>query len=78
MSILALSLGIASIFFAQSTVVPLAAIILGACALRDEPAGRNFSIWGIVLACVAMFGWIFVLLTGALVAVPFFLLFGMF
>jgi len=71
MSVLALSLGIASFFFAQSIVVPLAAVILGVFGLRDEPTGRGFSIWGIVLACVATFGWVLIVLAGALAALPF-------
>ncbi|MBH0129234.1 DUF4190 domain-containing protein [Salinibacterium sp. NK8237] len=73
MSVLALVLGIASIFFAQSIVVPLAAIILGVFGLRDEPTGRSFSIWGIVLACVATFGWVFFVIAGAIVSLPFIL-----
>lgn len=71
MSVLALSLGIASFFFAQSIVVPLAAVILGVFGLRDEPTGRGFSIWGIVLACVATFGWVLVVAAGALAVLPF-------
>ncbi|QAV69634.1 DUF4190 domain-containing protein [Salinibacterium sp. UTAS2018] len=74
MSVLALSLGIASLFFAQSVVVPLAAVILGVFGLRDEPTGRGFSIWGIVLACVATFGWVLVVIAGALATLPFLLL----
>lgn len=74
MSILALSLGIASVFFAQTIVVPLAAVILGVFGLRDEPTGRGFSIWGIVLACVATFGWVFIVIAGALFSLPFILL----
>ncbi|MBH0023932.1 DUF4190 domain-containing protein [Salinibacterium sp. SWN248] len=74
MSILALSLGIASVFFAQTIVVPLAAVILGVFGLRDEPTGRGFSIWGIVLACVATFGWVFIVIAGALISLPFILL----
>mgnify|MGYP003674738495 FL=1 len=74
LSILALSFGIASFFFAQSIVVPLAAVILGVFGLRDEPSGRSFSIWGIVLACVATFGWVLILLVGAVAFVPFLLL----
>jgi len=70
MSVLALSLGIASFFFAQSVVVPLAAVIFGVFGLRDEPTGRNFSIWGIVLACVATFGWVILLAAGALLFLP--------
>ncbi|WP_010202920.1 hypothetical protein [Salinibacterium sp. PAMC 21357] len=71
MSILALSLGIASLVFAQTVVVPLAAVILGVFGLRDEPAGRNFSIWGIVLACIAAFGWVAIVAVGALISLPF-------
>ncbi|MGV8857368.1 DUF4190 domain-containing protein [Rhodoglobus sp.] len=71
MSILALSLGIASFFFAQSVVVPLAAVILGVFGLRDEPSGRSFSVWGIVLACVATFGWVVLLAAGAVLSLPF-------
>ncbi|MBH0083260.1 DUF4190 domain-containing protein [Salinibacterium sp. SWN167] len=74
MSILALSLGIASLIFAQTVVVPLAAVILGVFGLRDEPAGRGFAIWGIVLACVATFGWVFIVVAGALFSLPFILL----
>jgi hypothetical protein len=73
MSILALSLGIASFFFAQSVVVPLAAIILGVFGLRDEPSGRSFSIWGIVLATVATFGWVVIVVAGAIISLPFLL-----
>jgi len=74
MSILALGLGIASFFFAQTVVVPLAAVILGVFGLRDEPSGRSFSIWGIVLAIVATFGWVVVVVAGALLSLPFLLL----
>jgi hypothetical protein len=70
MSILALSLGIASFFFAQSVVVPLAAIVLGVFGHRDEPAGRSFSIWAIVLACVTTFGWVVVVAASALISLP--------
>ncbi|GAA1205438.1 hypothetical protein GCM10009655_00560 [Rhodoglobus aureus] len=66
-----MSLGIASFFFAQSVVVPLAAVVLGVFGLRDEPAGRSFSIWGIVLASVATFGWVVVVVAGALISLPF-------
>jgi len=74
MSILALGLGIASFFFAQTVVVPLAAVILGVFGLRDEPSGRSLSIWGIVLAIVATFGWVVVVVAGALISLPFLLL----
>lgn len=74
LSILALSLGIASFFFAQSVVVPLAAIVLGVFGLRDEPSGRSFSIWGIVLAIVATFGWVVIVVAGAVISLPFLLL----
>ncbi len=74
MSILALSLGIASFFFAQTVVVPLAAVLLGVFGLRDEPTGRSFSVWGIVLAIVATFGWVVVVVAGALLSLPFLLL----
>lgn len=77
MSILALSLGIASFFFAQSVVVPLAAIVLGVFGLRDEPSGRSFSIWGIVLACVASFGWVVIVAGLALFSLPFLFIAGL-
>jgi len=52
-------------------VVQLAAVILEVIGLRDEQTGRGFSIWGIVIACVATIGWVLVVAAGALAVLPF-------
>ncbi len=70
-SIVALVLGIASIVFGQAFFVPLAAIVLGIIGYRQEPTARAFSVWGIVLGSLALFGWVIVGAVGLVVAAPF-------
>lgn len=65
---------IASIVFGQTIVLPIVAIVLGFVARRQEPAGRTFSLWGIILGFVGLFGWILVPIVAFAFAGPFFLL----
>lgn len=68
---------IASLALGQTIVLPVVAIVLGFVARRQEPAGRTFALWGIILGFVALFGWILAPLAALAVAGPFFL-FGLF
>ena len=71
LSTLALIAGIVSIVFGQTFFVPIAAIVLGVLGYQREPAGRAFSVWGIVLGAVALFGWVLFAVLGALFVIPF-------
>ena len=71
LSILALIAGIVSIVFGQTFFVPVAAVVLGILGLRQEPTGRTFAIWGIVLGAVALFGWMIFAVVGLAFAAPF-------
>ncbi|MET1043544.1 MAG: DUF4190 domain-containing protein [Microbacteriaceae bacterium] len=62
LSILSLVLGIVSIIFGQTLIIPIGAIVLGFLARTREPASRTMGTWGIVLGFVALFGWLLFIL----------------
>ena len=70
LSIVSLVAGILSIVFGQTVLLPIAAIVLGVFGYRQEPTGRTFSVWGIVLAGVALFGWVIFAMIGLAFAGP--------
>ncbi|MBC7552163.1 MAG: hypothetical protein H7269_14995 [Cellulomonas sp.] len=35
-------------------LVPIAAIVIGAIGLSREPAGRNYSTWGVIVGAVSL------------------------
>ena len=79
LSITSFVLGIVSLLFWFSLLVPIAGLVLGIAGLRREPAGRGFAIAGIlingVFVLLAVLAIVFVLLLvfGALGSIPFFL-----
>jgi hypothetical protein len=77
LSIIALVLGLASVVFGQTFLVPIAAIVLGVMAYRREPTGHAMAVWAIVLGAVMAFGWVVVGVLGLVFAAPFFF-FGLF
>jgi hypothetical protein len=77
LSIIALVLGLASVVFGQTFLVPIAAIIVGVMAYRREPGGRAMAVWAIVLGAVMAFDWVVVGVLGLVFAAPFFF-FGLF
>jgi hypothetical protein len=77
LSIIALVLGLASVVFGQTFLVPIAAIVVGVMAYRREPAGHAMAVWAIVLGAVMAFGWVVVGVLGLVFAAPFFF-FGLF
>ena len=71
LSTVALIAGIASIVFGQTFFLPLGAVILGILGYRQEPYGRTFAVWGIVLGALALVGWALVGIIGFAIAAPF-------
>ena len=71
LSTLSLIGGIVSIVFGQAFLIPIAAIVLGVLGYRQEPTGRSFAVWGIVLSGIALFGWMIVAFIGFAFAAPF-------
>ena len=71
LGIIALALGVASVLFGFTFLVPIAAIVVGIIGLQREPDSRSFSLWGIVLGAVMSIGWLFVGIAGLAVALPF-------
>ncbi|MBB5642949.1 DUF4190 domain-containing protein [Cryobacterium roopkundense] len=67
LSATALVLGLVSIFFGFTFLVPLGALIFGILALKREPAGKGMAITGIVIGGLFMLFW--VLFGGAILAV---------
>lgn len=60
LSITAMVLGLVSILFWFTFLVPIGAIVLGIIGLKKEPAGRGMSITGIILGSVCLLGTIVV------------------
>ncbi|MHC5795958.1 hypothetical protein ACVXZ4_07335 [Lacisediminihabitans sp. FW035] len=54
LGITSLVLGLASIAFGYTVLVPIAAIVIGAVGLSHEPAGRSYSVWGIIVGAVSL------------------------
>ena len=57
MSITSFVLGLVSFFFGFVFVLPVVGIIVGASALKREPAGRGFAIAGIWINAIIVVGW---------------------
>ena len=70
LSIVSLVLGIFSIATGQTFILPIAAIVLGVLGYRQEPAGRQFAVWGIIVGAFALFGWLIIGALGFAVALP--------
>ena len=70
LSITSMVLGLASLFFGFTFVVPIVGFILGLVGIRKEPAGRGMAITGLILNGLFVLGWallvIFVIGVGAL------------
>ncbi|HLR55924.1 MAG TPA: DUF4190 domain-containing protein [Actinomycetales bacterium] len=62
LSITSLVLGLVSVFFGFTFLVPLAALIFGLIALKKEPAGRGFALTGTIIGAVFMIFWIFMVI----------------
>lgn len=57
-SITALVLGLASIFFGFTFLVPIGALIFGIIGAKKEPSGRAMAITGIVIGSLFLLGWL--------------------
>ncbi|MDN4598807.1 hypothetical protein [Leifsonia virtsii] len=56
LSVTSFVIGLSSIVFGWTLVAPVAGLVLGILALKREPLGRTFAIWGIVLNAVMLAG----------------------
>jgi len=71
LGILSFVLGLLSLVFGLIFLVPIAAIVLGALALRSEPASKWFAITGIVIGSLQLL-WLAISGVVLLAALPFF------
>ncbi len=62
LSIASMVLGIASVLFGWTVVVPLTGVVLGIVGIRKEPAGKAMAITGLVLNGLALSVWVILLL----------------
>jgi hypothetical protein len=62
LSITSLVLGLTSIVFSWTFFAPIAGLVVGILALKQEPASKTMAIWGIVLNAVMLAGAVFVAL----------------
>jgi len=62
LSTTSLALGVASIVFGWTLVAPIAGLVVGILALKQEPLGKTYAVWGIVLNAVMLVGIAFVAL----------------
>lgn len=69
-SVTSLVLGLASLVFGYTFIVPIVGLVLGIMALRREPSNKAMSIWGIVLNGLTLAGIALALLIGIGLAVP--------
>jgi hypothetical protein len=58
LSITALVLGLASILFGFTLLVPVGAVVFGIIGIRREPSARGMSITGVVLGGICLLGWL--------------------
>lgn len=56
LSITSLALGLASLVFGWTLVAPIAGLVVGILALKQEPAGKSLAVWGIVVNAVMLAG----------------------
>ena len=69
-SIASLVLGLSSLVFGFTFIVPAAGLVLGIMALSREPASRVMSVWGIVLSGLTLGGGVIAVLLGLSLIVP--------
>jgi hypothetical protein len=57
-SVTSLVLGLVSIFFGFTFLVPIGAIVFGIIGIKREPAVRGMSITGLILGGLCLLGWV--------------------
>ncbi|GAB2713953.1 DUF4190 domain-containing protein [Arthrobacter bambusae] len=58
MSVASMVLGLVSIFFGWTFLVPLLGLILGLVGIKKEPAGKGMAVTGIILNGLMIAGWV--------------------
>ena len=61
---------IASIASGYTLLVPRAAIVVGSIGLRGEPAGRNYSVWGVIIGSLLLAPPVLALARGVAIFAP--------
>lgn len=69
-SVASLVLGLASLVFGYTVVVPIVGLVLGILALKREPSNTAMSWWGIALSGVTLFGGAIAVILGIAFFVP--------
>lgn len=62
LSVASMILGIVSVFFGWTFLVPLIGLILGIAGLRREPTGKGFAWTGVILSGLMLLGWLLIVL----------------
>ncbi|RUR02103.1 DUF4190 domain-containing protein [Labedella endophytica] len=57
-SIASMVLGLVSVFFGFTLILPLIGFIMGLTALKSEPTGRGMAVTGIILNGLMLLGWV--------------------
>jgi len=60
-SIASLVLGLSSMFFGWTFLVPIVGLVLGIIGSRKEPAGKGLAVAGIIINSIMLVGWAIVL-----------------
>lgn len=58
LSVASMVLGLVSIFFGWTFLVPLLGLILGIVGIKKEPAGKGMAVTGIILNGLMIAGWV--------------------
>lgn len=58
MSVASMVLGLVSIFFGWTFLVPLVGLVLGIAGLKKEPAGKGMAVTGVILNGLMIAGWV--------------------
>ncbi|WP_291279146.1 DUF4190 domain-containing protein [Galactobacter sp.] len=68
-SIASLVLGLVSLVFGFTFVLPIIGVILGAIGMAKEPAGCGMAIAGVILNLICLAGWIALIIILALLGI---------
>lgn len=69
-SVSSLVLGIASLAFGYTFIVPIVGLVLGILALKREPSNSVMSWWGIVLSGLSLLGGVLIAILGIVFILP--------
>ncbi|MGO2633817.1 MAG: DUF4190 domain-containing protein [Galactobacter sp.] len=68
-SVASLVIGIVSLAFGFTFILPIIGVVLGAIGMSREPAGRGMAIAGLIINLICLAGWIIIFIILALLGV---------